>query len=677
MSLPQSSGLTVTEPPTPDSLHNAKLHLAATNTARLAVDAKIADAEAALAQMIADAKSAMNKLVEEQHRLQGEEEQTKAYLSTIRRLPAELLREIFMWNFEAHASCAWVLASVCSSWRRIALRTPRLWAKVRLVTTPTSSPELIRLWLERSGHNVPLDIEIYLRVAADPASTYPTDAQRRRRRRSSSNTSSAPSWLSFASHNGIATSYVVPTHPYPQPNSQLQLMLAALPPAPMPAGPPTLPWPTPAQDSAGLETRTPGVNRPNIHWAHIAFFYLVEQMPRWERFVFRYDKAFKSMTALASINGDAPLLKEFEVSSAEGGCTGDWPWLPNIATPDTPHLPNLTSLTLHQVPFKWSSPLFSLPLTHLNLRAPLNPTLPLDRIRYMIAQTPTLESLSLYFPGVLPHVLPMNELRLDRVRELRVGGHCLLAQLVDVLVLPALKSLSLLVDPREPVEDLISGLLTRSASPQLEELSLGYDSPCAHPFSFPSHPHHTHAHPHHLPSFMYYLPPTGLISSWRLLLSRLPSLHTLRIGGTPVESLLTALGSNDDIDGSGVNGWVVPRLEVLKMRCGPGPGCGALGGFGGHVGQMQAGLYSEGVGKLVQFVEARNPEPGGSGGSGGGGGNSTLAMAPTIQAGGVARLKYLEVQDCELGQDVERWLGGRVENVVVACRMDAAAQYDR
>jgi hypothetical protein len=41
-----------------------------------------------------------------------------------------------------------------------------------------------------------------------------------------------------------------------------------------------------------------------MHWGHIAFFYLVEQMHRWERFVFRFDKQFTSMGALKAINGE-------------------------------------------------------------------------------------------------------------------------------------------------------------------------------------------------------------------------------------------------------------------------------------------------------------------------------------------------------------------------------------
>jgi hypothetical protein len=181
-----------------------------------------------------------------------------------------------------------------------------------------------------------------------------------------------------------------------------------------------------------------------------------------------------------------------------------------------------------------------------------------------------------------------------------------------------------------------------------------------------------------------------------------------------IESLLISLGTYDDdatgnnnngsggngAGGGGNNGWLVPRLEVLKMRV----GCGGAG---------QGVFSSEVVSRLVTVVEARNPEagshplhpypphhhpiPSGSNstpfingwhhwGPGGGAlaiGNhgwgsavttatagssstSTSSVATSASAGsaGVKRLKCLEVQDCELGVDIETWLGRRVERVV-------------
>ncbi|KAF5349078.1 hypothetical protein D9756_009428 [Leucocoprinus leucothites] len=755
-----------TEPSTADTLHHARLHLESTRSSILALDAKIASAEMALVQLVREAKASIAKMAEEKSRLEEDEATTKSYLSPVRRLPAELLREIFLWHFEEHEACAWVLAAVCSSWRRLALRTPKLWAKpesvsclrfhildfhllflairthtnillqIRLITTPTSSPELIRLWLERSGHSVSLDIEIYLRVVEHPStpqSSYVNanfiDAQRRRGRRSSgSGGSTGSSWSSFTSHNGIMTHYVYPGAPI----SPLQAPSAAVA---SPSIPPAGEHREIITNGAGVGIGVGAANKPNIYWAHIAFYYLVEQMPRWERFVFRYDKAFKSMTALASINGVAPLLKEFEVSSSEGGCTSDWPWLPNVPNPPTttprsttaPFLPSLTSLTLHQVPFRWSSPIFSLSnLKHLNLRAPVSPALPLDRIRFMISNNPHLETLALYFQGVLPNVLPLASLVMREVKELRVGGHWLLSQLLDCLSTPKLRKLSLFVDPRESAEDVIVGLLTRSAAalngtvnpsaPQythlsagtagdihLEELSLGYDTPpgpnflssSSHSFIPPAtstlinHPHmHAHVGIHNM--YHYYVPsPTGIVPSWRTLLAHMPHLRVLKVGNTPLESLLVCLGGNED-DGSGLggvvgsglsgsgNGWPVPKLEVLMMRgwCGPygyggGAPFGAGVGGGGAGGSNGAGYGmggSEVVAKLVAVIESRNPDSGaaGLGGGGGGGWNGTIAnWGSGGGSGAVKRLRYLEMHDCELGIDVERWLGVRIESVVL------------
>jgi hypothetical protein len=119
-----------TEPPTPDTLHHAKLHLESTRSLILSLNDKIVSAELALVQLIHETKASIAKMTEEKSRLEADEAMTKSYLSPVRRLPAELLREIFLLHFQEHEACAWVLAAVCAPWRRLALRTPKLWAKV-------------------------------------------------------------------------------------------------------------------------------------------------------------------------------------------------------------------------------------------------------------------------------------------------------------------------------------------------------------------------------------------------------------------------------------------------------------------------------------------------------------------------------------------------------------------
>ena len=120
-------------------------------------------------------------------------------------------------------------------------------------------------------------------------------------------------------------------------------------------------------------------------------------------------------------------------------------------------------------------------------------------------------------------------------------------------------------------------------------------------------------------------------------LTDLPELRTLRVGGTAFEPLLVALSGPED----GVGQWYCPKLTGLYMK-----GCHAHG---------------DGVSKLVQMVDMRNPTPtssaqaanGGNGGGGGGGG------------GLVEKLKHLELHECAvLGPDVVQWMKSRVLEVV-------------
>jgi len=121
------------EPPTKASLASARRSLQAKRSSIQALTAQIQSAEAALAQLIRESRSAIAELEAERTRLEQVELATLAYLSPVRRLPQELVREIFMWCFEEHPCCAWVLAAVCTSWRKLALRTPLLWSKVSRV----------------------------------------------------------------------------------------------------------------------------------------------------------------------------------------------------------------------------------------------------------------------------------------------------------------------------------------------------------------------------------------------------------------------------------------------------------------------------------------------------------------------------------------------------------------
>nr|GAT52891.1 predicted protein [Mycena chlorophos] len=78
-------------------------------------------------------------------------EKLNAVLAPIRRLPAEIIGEVLLAAFEDHrrqtraASWApWRLAHICRSWRNVALRVPRLWAKIVVFNGSCSSATLGR-----------------------------------------------------------------------------------------------------------------------------------------------------------------------------------------------------------------------------------------------------------------------------------------------------------------------------------------------------------------------------------------------------------------------------------------------------------------------------------------------------------------------------------------------------
>jgi hypothetical protein len=191
------------------------------------------------------------------------------------------------------------------------------------------------------------------------------------------------------------------------------------------------------------------------------------------------------------------------------------------------------------------------------------------------------------------------------LKDLNFGGHYLMSQLTESLILPSLDSLTFDIEPRDPIEDTISNLLTRSSNPPLTHLAVAYSNNSSSSFYYGS---------------------GGVVISWTFL-SELNSLESLHVGGTPLEPLLTALGAPDEEQTS----WLCPNLTSVGMK-----NCHA---------------HSEGVGKLVQMVEARNPE----------------ASVPTATVNGVSptKLKQLELYDCaNLGQDVIEWLKARIEGVV-------------
>ncbi|KAF7319588.1 F-box domain-containing protein [Mycena chlorophos] len=72
-------------------------------------------------------------------------------LAPVRRLPAEVLGEVFLWALKSYhpqggTRAPWYLGQVCRSWRSIALYLPRLWSKVVIHDAQHESEQTLRKW---------------------------------------------------------------------------------------------------------------------------------------------------------------------------------------------------------------------------------------------------------------------------------------------------------------------------------------------------------------------------------------------------------------------------------------------------------------------------------------------------------------------------------------------------
>ncbi|CCM06651.1 uncharacterized protein FIBRA_08934 [Fibroporia radiculosa] len=146
------------EPPTKTSLAEARRDLALHQQSVKALSTKIQSAEDELSRIVEQSRCAIHELEKERAALEDRVALTLAYISPIRRLPHELLRYIFLIDFDEYPCCAWVLSAVCSLWRRLALSMPTLWSKQPLQTPSaygwnapgTAFPSTLKSSCERS-----------------------------------------------------------------------------------------------------------------------------------------------------------------------------------------------------------------------------------------------------------------------------------------------------------------------------------------------------------------------------------------------------------------------------------------------------------------------------------------------------------------------------------------------
>ncbi|KAJ7512684.1 hypothetical protein B0H11DRAFT_3754 [Mycena galericulata] len=136
---------------------------------------------------ITELQNTINKLIEERETLGAYVQAHSALISPARRLPQDIIQEIFVACLPTHRNCVMsareapvLLGRICSSWRTISLSTPHLWTSLHIVDpgqgfqSPnlTSSRirmihdklaqvlEVTRTWLDRSGR-YPLSISLY------------------------------------------------------------------------------------------------------------------------------------------------------------------------------------------------------------------------------------------------------------------------------------------------------------------------------------------------------------------------------------------------------------------------------------------------------------------------------------------------------------------------------------
>ncbi|KAJ7740015.1 hypothetical protein DFH07DRAFT_751826, partial [Mycena maculata] len=127
-----------------------------------------------LDEEIVEMQKALDKLTEERDSLGAYIGAHKALVSPVRRLPLDIIQEIFVACLPTHRNCVMsareapvLLGRICSAWRAISFSTPRLWASLHIADPGSSKAdkseqrlEVTRTWLQRSDQ-CPLSISLH------------------------------------------------------------------------------------------------------------------------------------------------------------------------------------------------------------------------------------------------------------------------------------------------------------------------------------------------------------------------------------------------------------------------------------------------------------------------------------------------------------------------------------
>ncbi|KAF7341729.1 hypothetical protein MSAN_02071600 [Mycena sanguinolenta] len=113
----------------------------------------------ALDAEISRLKARLRELETERTTLSRYHAHSAAILSPFRRVPAEILGEIFSWTLPhfgeifSTEDCPWILTHVCSSWRAVALSKPSLWSLIHIdFSVKEQYPlEMLEIQIQRAG----------------------------------------------------------------------------------------------------------------------------------------------------------------------------------------------------------------------------------------------------------------------------------------------------------------------------------------------------------------------------------------------------------------------------------------------------------------------------------------------------------------------------------------------
>ncbi|KAJ7785670.1 hypothetical protein B0H16DRAFT_1506 [Mycena metata] len=123
---------------------------------------------------IAELQKTVDELTRERDSVSTYVEAHKALLSPLRRLPLDIIQEIFVACLPTHRNCVMsaveapiLLGRICSLWRTVSLSTPRLWARLHVAEPGGPRKEkyaqrlaITQAWLERSAR-CPLSISLW------------------------------------------------------------------------------------------------------------------------------------------------------------------------------------------------------------------------------------------------------------------------------------------------------------------------------------------------------------------------------------------------------------------------------------------------------------------------------------------------------------------------------------